>query len=143
MQGLSITYENEEQLAFVLQYEGVLGFDFMKVTRLAHDNIHVLVSAFQVPFFKKVLENHGIKYNVFINDFGKIVEEESISQEISRMAARSSKFRRSYDFSYFPRHKEVKIYIFLESLLKKTVINSDFHFLFLFTSYCFLEKVFQ
>ncbi|XP_033227491.1 carboxypeptidase B-like [Belonocnema kinseyi] len=111
MQGISITYENEEQLAFVLQYEGVLGFDFMKVTRLANDNIHVLVTAFQVPIFKKALENHGIKYNVFIEDFGKLVEEESISQEIARVAAHRSKARRTYNFSYFPRHKEINNYL--------------------------------
>ena len=107
MEGLSITCENEEQLAFVLRYEGIFGFDFMKVTRLPHDNVHVLVSALQAPFFKKALEFRGIKYNIFINDFEELVKEESISQEIGRRAASSSKINRTYDFSYFPRHKEV------------------------------------
>ena len=108
MQGFWITCDNEESLAFVLEFEGRQGFDFMKITRLPRDNVHVLVSASQVPYFRNVLDHLGIKYTIFINDFQEIVDEESQAQEIARLATRTSASNRNYTFTYYPRHEEVK-----------------------------------
>lgn len=108
MEGLWITCDNQEKLNFVLQYEEVPGFDFMKVTRLPEHNVHVLVAASHVTFFKRALDFKKIAYKVVIDDFQKLVDEESYAQSIARMRS-VDQFAKAYDFTHFPRHDEVII----------------------------------
>lgn len=80
----------------------------MKVTRLPEDNVHVLVSAQQALFFKRALDDKNIFYHVVIDDFQRLIDEESQSQRIARMKFFDG-FSESYDFTFFPRHEEVTI----------------------------------
>lgn len=110
-QEISITCENEEQLDFVLGYEENNDFDFLKVSQLPPENVQVLVTKNQVSNFKMQLDQHGIKYNVLVEDFQKIIDEESKAQRRAQMLATRSSLGDEndiYNFDHFPRHNAVR-----------------------------------
>ena len=108
MQGFSITCDSKEKLALVLQYEGHKNFDFVKISYLPSENVQVLVTANEVPDFKKLLELHGIEYKVYIEDVQKLVDEESKAQKAAhKMTRRSLGIHELYSFNYFPRLETV------------------------------------
>lgn len=104
MQGLSITCDNEEQLGLVLQYKGNKNFDFLSISYLPSENVKVLVTENEISDFKKLLESHGIKYRIYIEDFQKLVDEESEAQKLAQKRSRRSLgLKELYSFNYFPR----------------------------------------
>ncbi|XP_033229018.1 uncharacterized protein LOC117180638 [Belonocnema kinseyi] len=112
MQGLLITCDNEEKLGLVLQYKANRNFEFLSISDLRSENVQVLVTANEVSDFKKLLELHEIKYKVYIDDFQKLVDEESKAQKLAhKRSRRSFGVNAPYHFNHFPRLKTINRYL--------------------------------
>ncbi|XP_015591347.1 carboxypeptidase B [Cephus cinctus] len=112
MQAIRIMADTEEKLNLVKSYEGVPGFDFIKLTANLQEPVNVLVTAEQATFFKSVLERNEIDYNVYVNNVLEKVEEEKIAMELARNLPPLEKFAgRSFTFTSFPRYNVIVSYL--------------------------------
>ncbi|XP_033229172.1 carboxypeptidase B-like [Belonocnema kinseyi] len=119
-QEISITCETEKQLDFVLRFEDNNHFDFLKVSHVPPENVQVLVTENQLLNFKMQLDQNGIKYKVLVDDFQKVIDEESKAQRRALMLANRSHQgdeNDTYDFDHFPRHNAINDY--MEQMTKK------------------------
>ena len=111
----------------MLQYEENNNFDFLKISHLPPENIQVLVAENEASNFKMQLDQHGIKYSVLINDFQKVIDEESKAQRQAQMFE-SRNYQPDendtnlYNFDHFPRHNAVR-FIYSNTISLQLIIK--------------------
>ena len=109
MQGLNIACDTEEKLSVVQFYEGHPDFDFLRITKILGDEIKVLITANSVEHFKRVLINHDIAHETFIEDVEDEVRKDYLRNEFARMSDARSINKNSSPFNFFPRISEVNL----------------------------------
>ncbi|XP_011505295.1 PREDICTED: carboxypeptidase B-like [Ceratosolen solmsi marchali] len=109
MQGLRISCDTELQLKYVRNYEGSLGFDFIKIPRVLQKPIEVLVVAEKLQLFKNNLIANGINYEVFLEDVGAHIDKQFALEYDERIVNPKNEILKT-----FPLYNEITLY--LESL---------------------------
>lgn len=109
MQALRVFTDTLAKQKFVIEYDGLPGFDFLKLPRSTQVPVEVLVAADQLDQFKSSLSDNHVKYEVFAEDVSKVIEEELAQQSFARMVHPRSPG--SMSFKTFPRYTEVSDFI--------------------------------
>ena len=107
MQGFHVRCNNQEDLLKIQKFENINGFDILRHPRSLNESYDILVEAAESQSFKNYLTANGINYEVFIENFQKIIDEESVRQDFLRFAV----MRSEYGFKHFPRHFEVSNFL--------------------------------
>ncbi|XP_015110096.1 carboxypeptidase B [Diachasma alloeum] len=114
MKHLTIPSASLEQRSFLQSFNDNPNIDFLRFTRAEHDPIDVLVTASELPNFKRALNSRSIDYEVNIEDVAKAVAKEKYTNDMRRRLSplsRSAGRRQLRGFSYYPRFAEIESYL--------------------------------